>query len=141
MLQGYQDEPLVEAIRAHFGDKAVALPLVRHAAPGLVALHAAQDPEDEAARAAACVLRHLAEGRSPVALAATDRVLTRRIRALLGAQGLRIRDETGWKLSTTRAAAHLMTALRAARHDASTDAVLDWLKHAPALAGAAAATA
>ncbi len=137
MLQGYQDEPLVEAIRAHFGDKAVALPLAGTPAPGLVALHAAQDPEDEAARAAACVLRHLAEGRSPVALAATDRVLTRRIRALLGAQGLRIRDETGWKLSTTRAAAHLMTALRAARHDAPADAVLDWLKHAPALAAPA----
>ncbi len=137
VLQGYQSEPLVEAIRAHFGDKAVTLPLVQARAPGAVALHAAQDPEDEAARAAACVLQHLGAGRSPVALAATDRALTRRIRALLGAQGLRIRDETGWKLSTTRAAAHLMAALRAARHDATSDAVLDWLKHAPALQGPA----
>ncbi|MGE0329558.1 MAG: PD-(D/E)XK nuclease family protein [Ramlibacter sp.] len=137
VLQGYQSEPLVEAIRAHFGDKAVALPLMQASAPGAVALHAAQDPEDEAARAAACVLQHLGVGRSPVALAATDRALTRRIRALLGAQGLRIRDETGWKLSTTRAAAHLMTALRAARHDATSDAVLDWLKHALALQGPA----
>ena len=137
VLQGYQSEPLVEAIREHFGDKATTLPMVQATQPGTVALHAAQDPEDEAARAAACVLRHLAAGRSPVALAATDRALTRRIRAMLGAQGLRIRDETGWKLSTTRAAAHIMTALRAARHDAPSDAVLDWLKHAPALQGPA----
>jgi ATP-dependent helicase/nuclease subunit B len=133
VLQGYQSEPLVEAIRTHFGDKAATLPMVQATQPGAVALHAAQGPEDEAARAAACVLQHLAAGRSPVALAATDRALTRRIRAMLGAQGLRIRDETGWKLSTTRAAAHIMTALRAARHDAASDAVLDWLKHAPAL--------
>ncbi len=132
VLQGYQSEPLVDAIRTHFGDKAATLPMVQAAQRGAVALHAARDPEDEAARAAACVLQHLAAGRSPVALAATDRALTRRIRAMLGAQGLRIRDETGWKLSTTRAAAHLMTALRAARHDAPSDAVLDWLKHAPA---------
>lgn len=137
VLQGYQSEPLVDAIRTHFGDKAVTLPLVQVGQPGAVALHAAQDPEDEAARAAACVLWHLGAGRSPVALAATDRALTRRIRALLGAQGVRIRDETGWKLSTTRAAAHLMTALRAARHDATSDAVLDWLKHAPVLQGPA----
>ncbi|MBP6404337.1 MAG: PD-(D/E)XK nuclease family protein [Proteobacteria bacterium] len=137
VLQGYQSEPLVDAIRAHFGDKAATLPMVQATLPGVVTLHPAHNAEDEAARAAACVLRHLAGGHSPVALAATDRVLTRRIRALLGAQGLRIRDETGWKLSTTRAAAHLMTALRAARHDATADAVLDWLKHAPALEGAA----
>jgi ATP-dependent helicase/nuclease subunit B len=132
VLQGYQAEPLVEAIRVQLGDKAVTLPTVDAPPPGAVALHRASGPEDEAARAAACVLAHLAAGRSPVALAATDRALTRRIRAMLGAQGVRIRDETGWKLSTTRAAAHLMTALRAARHDASSDAVLDWLKHAPA---------
>ncbi len=135
VLRGYQSEPLVEAICAHFDDRAVTLPLVQPLPIGQVRLHAAREPEDEAARAAACVLRHLAEGRGPVALAATDRVLTRRIRALLGDRGVRIRDETGWKLSTTRAAAQLMGTLRAARHDASSDAVLDWLKHAPALAG------
>ncbi len=137
LLQGYQGEPLVQAILAHFGDAAVVLPLTGAPGAGRVALHAARDPEDEAERAAACVVQHLNAGRSPVALAATDRVLTRRIRAMLGAQGLRIRDETGWKLSTTRAAAHLMAALRAVQHDATSDAVIDWLKHAPALVPAA----
>ncbi|HYE40650.1 MAG TPA: PD-(D/E)XK nuclease family protein, partial [Ramlibacter sp.] len=86
----------------------------------------------EAERAAACVLRHLEAGHVPVALAATDRVLTRRIGALLFTRGVRVRDETGWKLSTTRAAAHVMVALRGCAWDAPTDAVLDWLKNMPA---------
>jgi ATP-dependent helicase/nuclease subunit B len=97
-----------------------------------VALHTAQDAEDEAHRAAACVLAHLAAGRSPVALVAQDRVLTRRVSAMLVGRGVAVRDETGWKLSTTRAAASLMNLLRACAWDASTDAVLDWLKNAPA---------
>ena len=54
----------------------------------------------------ACVLAHLAAGRTPVVLAATDRALTRRVRAHLGSSGVDVRDESGWTLSTTRAAAH-----------------------------------
>ncbi|MBX3587675.1 MAG: PD-(D/E)XK nuclease family protein [Ramlibacter sp.] len=132
VLEGFQAEPLVDQIRARLAHKAVALPLMGTPPAGQVAWHEAQGPEDEAERAAACVLRHLEAGRAPVALAATDRALTRRIRAMLGAQGVRLRDETGWKLSTTRAAAHLMTALQACAWQASSDTVLDWLKHAPA---------
>src|SRR6185369_16916206 len=91
------------------------------------------DPSDEADRAAACVLRHVQAGRVPVALAAVDRALTRRIRALLDVRGVAIRDETGWKLSTTRAAAHVMLALRACAWDASGDTVIDWLKNSTAV--------
>ncbi|MGZ7246434.1 hypothetical protein ACXWO4_10280, partial [Streptococcus pyogenes] len=68
-----------------------------------VQLHAARDAEDEAERAAACVIAHVAQGHTPVALAATDRALTRRISAMLEGQGVRVRDENGWTLSTTRA--------------------------------------
>ena len=88
--------------------------------------------------AAACVMRHVEAGRVPVALAAIDRVLTRRVRAMVGARGIGVRDETGWKLSTTRAAAHVMGALRACAWNAGSDAVLDWLKNAPAVAPATA---
>ena len=131
VLDGFQTDPLVEALCRAWGDKVIRL--VRHTPlpPAMPALHAASDSEDEAQRAAACVLRHIEAGRSPVALVATDRLLTRRIRAMLAAQHVRIRDETGWKLSTTRAAAQLVVALRAARWDASSDAVLDWMKNAP----------
>jgi ATP-dependent helicase/nuclease subunit B len=84
--------------------------------------------EHEAQCAAAQVLVHLQHGETPVALMAQDRVLVRRIRALLERHRVRLLDETGWTLSTTRAAAQVMSLLQAARPEASTDALLDWLK-------------
>jgi ATP-dependent helicase/nuclease subunit B len=87
-----------------------------------------EDFEDEAQCAAAQVLYHLQLGQRPVALVAQDRVLVRRVRALLERDSVSIRDETGWKLATTRAAARVMALLHAARPDASTDNLLDWLK-------------
>lgn len=132
VLEGFQAEPLVEALKLQWGERVVSLALDLPQLPGVVALHAAQDAEDEAQCAAACVMAHLAQGRSPVALVAQDRLLTRRVRSMLGERGIAVRDETGWTLSTTRAAAALMSLLRAVVWDASTDAVLDWLKHAPA---------
>ncbi|MDR2851902.1 MAG: PD-(D/E)XK nuclease family protein [Burkholderiaceae bacterium] len=144
VLEGLQTDPLTETLARLFGaplrlplhvpgEPSLNLPLDGPAVmPVRAGLHMALDPEDEAERAAACVLARVAEGATPVALVATDRVLTRRISALLDGRGVPIRDETGWKLSTTRAAAHVMGALRAAQRDASSDAVLDWLKCAPA---------
>ena len=142
VLQGFQAEPLARALQLRLGKRGVSLPLNGMinplagprfiANPDSLALHESQDAEDEAQMAAACVLAHLAAGRCPVALVAVDRVLTRRVRAMLAGKGLAVRDETGWTLSTTRAAASLMGLLRACAWDASTDAVLDWLKNAPA---------
>ena len=136
LLPGFQPDALAQALQAHWGDKAVAVPLwdgacAPESTAATVALHAAQDAEDEAQRAAACVLAHLAAGRMPVALAANDRALTRRIGAHLASAGVAVRDENGWTLSTTRAAAQLMAALEACAWDASSDQVLDWLKQAP----------
>jgi ATP-dependent helicase/nuclease subunit B len=84
--------------------------------------------EDEAQRAAAAVIAGLNLGRQPVALIAQDRALVRRVRALLDRQSIPMRDETGWKLSTTRAAAGVHGLLDCAKHDASSDALLDLLK-------------
>ena len=157
VLEGFSAEPLARALQLRLGERGVGLPLdalldsafdsahiaggqdglLRGLLPVGLALHAAQDAEDEAQAAAACVLTHLAQGRSPVALVAVDRVLTRRVRAMLAGTGLAVRDETGWKLSTTRAAASLMGLLRACAWDASTDAVLDWLKNSPLFDGPA----
>jgi ATP-dependent helicase/nuclease subunit B len=132
VVQGLREEPLAAAIAARLADKAHTLSLVTDAPAGRIALHEARDPADEAERAAACVLRHVREGRVPVAMAAIDRVLTRRIRAMLEHAGAAIRDETGWTLSTTRAAAHVMLALRACAWSAGADAMIDWLKNSPA---------
>ncbi|MEO5844667.1 MAG: PD-(D/E)XK nuclease family protein [Caldimonas sp.] len=87
--------------------------------------------EDEAWAAAAQVLDHLGRDERPVALVALDRVLVRRVRALLERAGARIADETGWKMSTTRAGASVMSLLHAARPGAGADEYLDWLKSLP----------
>ena len=141
VVEGFQSDPLTEALKAHFDQRAASLSLKTPQTQGALALHTAPDLEGEAHLAAACVLAHLAAGRSPVALVAQDRLLTRRVRAMLAEKGVALRDETGWKLSTTRAAATLMGLLRAMPWDASTDAVLDWLKNAPAFDASAAALA
>ncbi len=132
-VQGFQPDPLPVALQAVWGERMAILPLDgRHDAPmAAPALHRARDAQDEAQRAAACVLQHVQAGRTPVALAVTDRALTRRVRAMLARQDVQIRDETGWKLSTSRAGAHVMLALRACAWNAASDAVLDWLKHSP----------
>ena len=132
IVPGLLPDPLTETLAEHYFEKAVLLQPESDAALGHIALHTCADAEDEAERAAACVLRQIEVGRVPVALIAGDRLLTRRINALLIERGAQLRDETGWKLSTTHAAAQLMAALHACAPRASTDEVLDWLKLAPA---------
>ncbi len=94
--------------------------------------------DHEARAAAAWVIhmvneRRLALGSEPVALITHDRALSRRIRALLmtqEAQGkLVIADESGWTLSTTRAAAAVTRLLSAAHPQANAWDVMDWLLH------------
>jgi len=86
------------------------------------------DFEDLAQCSAAAVLQHLNAGRAPLALIAQDRVLIRRVRALLERRGVSMQDETGWTLATTPAAAMLMALLRAAQALATLDEILAWLK-------------
>lgn len=133
IVEGLQEDPLQARLQGQWAERVLVLRLQPPNEHGLVALYRASDPEAEAEQAAACVLVHLAQGRAPVALVAQDRVLTRRARALLAEHGVAIRDETGWTLSTTRAAALVMGLLRAMAWDASTDGVLDWAKQAPVL--------
>ncbi len=133
IVPGLQPDPLPAGLQAVWGERLRVLdPPAIGATTSSLVFHEAADAQDEALRAAACVLRHLEAGRAPVAVAVTDRALTRRVRAMLAAHGVQMRDETGWKLSTSRAGAQLMAALRAAAWNASSDAVLDWLKHVPA---------
>lgn len=134
VIEGLQADPIARSLANILGGKAASLLLGSDAPTGSITLHEAADPSHEAEMAASCVVRHVAAGCVPVALAAIDRVLTRRVRAMVAARGIGVRDETGWKLSTTRAAAHVMGALRACAWNAGSDAVLDWLKNAPAVA-------
>ncbi len=90
--------------------------------------------EDLAWEATHCIEGHLIAGRTQIALVAQDRLLARRTRALLArlGPGLSIEDETGWKLSTTRAAAALhawLELLRCPPQGPSAIALLEFLKN------------
>lgn len=86
--------------------------------------------EEQAQLCAATVVDEVLAGHTPVAIAATDRVLLRRVRSLLDRAGAVVSDETGWTLATTPAAAQIGNLLEVARHDASLDDWLAWLKTA-----------
>jgi ATP-dependent helicase/nuclease subunit B len=136
VLEGLQRDPLARALMLHWGNTSSVNTLILQPPNTTlpdnlsnITLHPAKDAHDEAQLAAACVLRHIEAGLIPVAIAATDRALTRRILAMLATQNIAIRDENGWILSTTRAAAKLMAYLKACAWNASTDSVLDFLKN------------
>jgi ATP-dependent helicase/nuclease subunit B len=135
VLEGLQRDPLVRALASYWGENMSLLEQPNTDLPdnlAEIALYPAKDAHDEAQLAAACVLRHIEAGRMPVAIAATDRALTRRILAMLATQNVAIRDENGWILSTTRSAAKLMAYLKACAWNASSDSVLDFLKNSDA---------
>ena len=136
-VQGLGPEPLVQALAPLWGTRWVNLPLVGTAADavsapvGTCTVQVCSDFHDEAERGAACVLDQIAAGQTPLALVSSDRALTRRVRALLHYRGVQMRDETGWKLSTSQAGAAVMALVKASAWSAGSDAVLAWLKLAP----------
>jgi ATP-dependent helicase/nuclease subunit B len=135
LVQGINPDPLVQGLQQAWGSQLAVLPLATPDDGGngqpTIALHACLDAEDEAQRAAACCIAQVHAGRFPVALVSSDRALTRRVRAMLEVAGVAMRDENGWKLSTSCAAAKLMALLKGCAWHATCDAVLDWLKAAP----------
>lgn len=97
-------------------------------------LLAARRFEELAWAAVKSIEAHLIAGKTNIALVAQDRLAARRARALLARFGpsLRIRDETGWKLSTTRAAAALNSwfeLIRAPKEGPSASALLEFLQN------------
>ena len=159
VVQGFSPEPLPAGLAAAWGQRLAVLsldlplnlpqeptqeptqeqlqeqlqePTQEQAAPASLHFHACQDAEDEAQQCAALALSHIAAGVYPVALVSSDRALARRVRALLEGAGVAMRDENGWKLSTSHMGAGVMALLQAAAPGASSDQVLNWLKHTPA---------
>jgi len=93
-----------------------------------ISLYGASSLEDEALHAAQTIVDWLQQGKSRLAIVAQDRVVARRIRALLERAQVCVSDETGWKLSTTRAAAALAAWFEVVSSRAETAALLDFLK-------------
>ena len=84
--------------------------------------------EHEAHTVAHGVRQALAAGAESIALVAVDRMAARRARALLERDGILVEDESGWKLSTTRAAALVDVALEVLARSAYWRDVLDLCK-------------
>lgn len=100
----------------------------RDALLGGVSIRAAVSLEDEAQSGAQTVIDWLQQGKRNIAIVAQDRVVARRIRALLQRAQVGVADETGWKLSTTRAAAVLVAWFDVITSRAETTVLLDFLK-------------
>jgi ATP-dependent helicase/nuclease subunit B len=98
------------------------------ALPSELSLCATASLEEEAQRGAQTVLDWLAEGKEDIAIIAQDRVVARRMRALLERARVYVADETGWKLSTTRSAAAVAALLDVVTTRAETAVLLDLLK-------------
>ncbi|MBI1889819.1 MAG: PD-(D/E)XK nuclease family protein [Burkholderiales bacterium] len=96
--------------------------------PQGLALCRAKSMEDEAQQGAQSIINWLTAGKSSVAIVAQDRAVARRIRALLERAQIFVADETGWKLSTTRAAAAVAAWFEVIASRAETVALLDLLK-------------
>ena len=84
--------------------------------------------EQEAQRGAQTVIDWLQAGKREIAVVAQDRVAARRLRALLERAQVFVADETGWKLSTTRAASAVASWFELVASRAETLALLDVLK-------------
>lgn len=96
--------------------------------PSHVCLSPASSLEQEAVTGAQTVIDWLQSGCRSIAIIAQDRAVARRIRALLERAEILVADETGWKLSTTRAAATIASLFEVAATQADTPALLDLLK-------------
>ena len=91
-------------------------------------LFGAHSLEQEARAAEVQVRRWLLAGKQNIALVAQDRLVARRVRALLERAGVLVRDETGWTLSTLAVSTVLMRWLDTLQSDFYYQDLLDLLK-------------
>ncbi len=127
-----------ESLAAPLFERAQALaqqlpesPLTGPAPPPLLPrlqLVPASGREQEAQAAVAQVGQWLGAGLRRIVLITQDRLIARRVRALLEREGVLVSDETGWKLSTSRAAASVDALLETAAGNAYYRDLLDLCK-------------
>lgn len=94
----------------------------------------AQNLEDEAQAIVRQVLDWRAQGLRRIALVALDRQVSRRVWALLRRVGVDIRDDTGWLLSTSRAASAWFDGLHLLQNEVLAKSLMQWLTHPAVLA-------
>jgi ATP-dependent helicase/nuclease subunit B len=144
LVAALNGEPLLKAAWPELAGSEVDVPIARRAD----ALRGAEDAqhlpltivdadslEDEASAVARQVIAWRSEGLGSIALVALDRLTARRVRALLERAQVSVRDETGWRLSTTSAAAAVMRWYDLVADDFYWRDLLDWLKSSFTLSG------
>lgn len=95
---------------------------------GRLRLFGAQGMEQEAQAADVQIRRWLLEGRQSIAVVVQDRLVARRLRALLERAQVAVQDETGWTFATLSVSTVLMRWLEAVQGDFYYQDVLDLLK-------------
>lgn len=123
------DDPAVPSL----GDR---VELIKRLAPPPIeniTLIPAHGLEHEASNLARVIRHWLTQGKQKIAVIALDRLVVRRLRALLQRDGISVSDETGWALSTTRAAA-VVVGLAALDNPTAREQI-DYLRSALAFAG------
>ncbi len=98
--------------------------------PAGVTLCPAAGMEQQAQAAAQIIVDWIAAGRQRIAVIPQDRLVARRLRALLERAAIVVADDAGWKLSTTRAASVLHAWLTLSSSGGDALRLLDFL-HSP----------
>lgn len=93
-----------------------------------LSLFAAQGLEQEARAADVQIRRWLLAGKQSIAVVVQDRLVARRVRALLERAQVQVQDETGWTFATLSVSTVLMTWLETLQNDFYYQDVLDLLK-------------
>ena len=95
---------------------------------GYLSLYGAYSLESEARGIELKVREWLAEGKSRIGLIAQDRLVARRVRALLERVEVLVEDETGWTFSTTSASALVVRLIDTLEHNFAYADFLDLVK-------------
>ena len=119
---------LAHALQQTSEDLRSAALLLKEQAALPLRLFGAHSLEQEARAAELQVRRWLLEGKQNIALVAQDRLVARRVRALLERAGVLVCDETGWTMSTLAVSTVLMRWLDALQSDFYYLDLLDLLK-------------
>ena len=93
-----------------------------------ISLFAAHGLEQEARAAEVQIRRWLLDGKKSIALVVQDRLVARRVRALLERAQVQVQDESGWTFSTLSVTTVLMGWLETLQNDFYYQDVLDLLK-------------
>ncbi|NDC08005.1 MAG: PD-(D/E)XK nuclease family protein [Oxalobacteraceae bacterium] len=103
----------------------LSMPITR---PAGVSLCPAASMEQEAQAAAQIIVDWITSGVQRIAVVPQDRLVARRLRALLERADIVVADDTGWKLSTTRAASVLHAWIALASSSGEVMRLLDFLQ-------------